>query len=86
MTSIEIFSLLFVVFQIGWAGVLTVRVAEYSFQGRLWLIFYPMYWLLFFVTGVPLLLVALPFRLIGIKMYPAFVSERTKTGNFDRGY
>ncbi|MDD3760635.1 MAG: hypothetical protein PHO57_07370 [Acidithiobacillus sp.] len=65
-------------FQMGWAGVLTVRVAEYSFCGQLWLIFYPLFWFLFFVTGLPLLLIALPFRLIGIKMYPAFIPDSVK--------
>jgi hypothetical protein len=62
----------------GWAGVLTVRVAEYSFCGRMWLIFYPLYFFFFFMTGIPLLLIALPFRVFGIKMYPAFVPDSYK--------
>ena len=70
-----VFGIALGLFQIGWAGVLTVRVAEYSFCGRLWLIFYPFLWLVFFVTGAPLLIVALPLRLLGIRMYPVFIPK-----------
>lgn len=86
MAGYLIFDLCLLVFQVIWAGVLTIRVAEYGFCGTLPGPAYLVYWILFFFTGIPLLLVALPFRLIGIKIYPAFVPERQITGNFDRGY
>ena len=75
MTALGIGLVLYYGFMIGWAGVLTVRVVEYSFCGRLWLIFYPFLWLVFFVTGAPLLIVALPLRLLGIRMYPVFIPK-----------
>jgi hypothetical protein len=63
---------LFFGFQAGFAGVLTIRVATYGFGGRLWPIFYPVYWLLFFTTGWFLLMMALPLRLVGIRLFPVF--------------
>ena len=75
MTALGMGLVLWYGFMIGWAGVLTVRVAEYSFCGRMWLIFYPLLWLVFFMTGVPLLIVALPLRLLGIRMYPVFIPK-----------
>ena len=78
MNEYAIAGLVFAFFQMGWAGVLTLRVVEYSFEGRLWVIFYPFLWVLFFVSGVPLLLVALPLRLLGIKMSPVFIPDSLK--------
>lgn len=78
MTALGIGLVLWYGFMFGWAGVLTVRVVEYSYCGRVWLIFYPFLWILFFMTGAPLLLIALPLRLLGIKMYPVFVPDSYK--------
>lgn len=87
MSGVAIFTFLFLAFQIGWAGVLTVRIAEYSFDGRMWVIGYPIYWFIFMAAGVPLLLIALPFRLLGIRIYPVFVPERMKPGKWNpHGY
>jgi len=47
-------------------------VATHSFCGKLWPIFYPVYFLLFFTTGWFLLFMALPLRLFGIRLYPVF--------------
>jgi hypothetical protein len=63
---------LFFGFQAGFAGVLTIRADTYGFGGRLWLIFYPFFWLLFFTTGWFLLAMALPLRLLGIRLFPVF--------------
>ena len=78
MSVLGIFLVVWYGFMFGWAGVLTVRVSEYSFGGRLWLPLYPFSWMLFFMTGVPLLLVALPLRLLGIKLYPVFIPDSYK--------
>lgn len=75
MTALGIGLVLWYGFMIGWAGVLTVRVVEYSYCGRMWIIFYPFLWLVFFVTGMPLLFVALPLRLLGIRLYPVFIPK-----------
>ena len=78
MSGLGVFIVLWYGFMFGWAGVLTLRVVDHSFSGRVWLIFYPLYWLVFFMTGVPLLLAALPLRLLGIKMYPVFIPDSMK--------
>lgn len=63
------------IFQFILAGFLTHRVVEYSFEGELSIPGYFLYWMTFFVTGSFLLMVALPLRLIGIKMFPVFVPK-----------
>ena len=62
-------------FQMGYAGILANRVNEYSFEGRLWLIFLVGYWIFFYFTGMLLLLIALPLRLLGFKIYPVFIPD-----------
>jgi hypothetical protein len=78
MSGLGIFLVVWYGFMFGWAGVLTVRVSEYSFGGQLSPILYPFMWILFFMTGMFLLLLALPLRLLGIKLYPVFVPDSYK--------
>lgn len=85
MNGYFIFAMALAMFQIGWAATLTGRVFSYTFAGS-----GPLFTLIvgigcfmfFYVTGTLLLLIALPFRLFGIKMYPVFVPDEMRTGEF----
>ncbi|MBU2767769.1 hypothetical protein HAP94_16705 [Acidithiobacillus ferrivorans] len=70
-----VFGITLALFQMGYAGILAVRVGEYSFCGHLGIIGHILYWIFFYFTGTLLLLIALPLRLLGFKIYPVFIPD-----------
>ncbi|MGC9217320.1 hypothetical protein [Acidithiobacillus sp.] len=75
VTFLTILMLCFNIFMMGYAGILASRVNTYSFGGRLWMPFFIAYWILFYFIGGFLLMLALPLRLLGFKIFPIFIPD-----------
>ena len=70
------------VFVFGFAGILVGRINEYGWGGTMPVLLKLVTWFGMFLMGPLLLIVALPLRLLGIRMYPVFIPTYMK----DCGY
>ncbi|MHB8226357.1 hypothetical protein [Acidithiobacillus sp.] len=59
-------------FVIGYAGILTGKINAYRWRGTMPGPLLLLTWIGMFLTGPLLLIVALPLRLLGIRMFPVF--------------
>ena len=72
------------VFVFGFAGILVGRVNEYGWGGAMPGFLKLITWVAMFLTGPLMLIVALPLRLLGIRMYPIFIPTYMKDGGYSR--
>ncbi|OCX71659.1 hypothetical protein A6M27_02675 [Acidithiobacillus thiooxidans] len=50
----------------------TSRVAYYHHGGRMPIILYPCFWIFFYFTSLFILALAIPLRLLGVRLFPVF--------------
>lgn len=54
-------------------GMFTNRVAYYHHGGSMPFILYPCFWVFFYFTSLFILALALPLRLLGVRLFPVFL-------------
>jgi hypothetical protein len=67
------------VFVLGYAGILTGKINAYRWRGTMPGPLLLLTWVSMFLTGPLLLIVALPLRLLGIRMFPVFTPHNRST-------
>lgn len=76
MLSTFSFSMITLVIQLVAATVFTNRLVYYAYANQVhWFLKFGAFWF-FFILAIPLIVLAVPLRLIGIKMFPVFVNEK----------
>ena len=66
------------VFVLGYAGILTRTINQYRWRGTMPGPLLLLTWIGMFLSGPLLLIVALPLRLLGIRMFPVFIPGRAR--------